>query len=501
MNAREELLVALSDIDPKLIRYVTPLLSGRPRVTGGRIMKKSIKWTRKLIGAAAAAVIVLGLIFLPGLWQGNIPLPNSTVSEHPKAVPENSTSSPDTVSSKTVEQMPVSLPELPEKDADGPVRVCVDQSRADAFRQLTECLEPDESGAVPKYEWDTLPEEEGRAEKLESLRVELMSGGGPDLFLVTNLGLGDSIFPFPEKTMKSDMLYPMDKLLEQSRYFEAAELNQTVLAAGRSEKGQMLLPLTYTWAAASFQEAPEELHSWQEISECTDPEVRSRFGALLYCFFFSMGELADYEEEKLLFSEEELAKHMREARDLLADAGEAPAAGGMIDPLVTPRAKVTRPLYNTQGGVTARVSTYAAINRNSEHILGSFSLLDLLLSDDIVSGKGILKETVYNDLTEEHIEIRDCQRFYSQLGGVPIKETDLSQIFDGASKTYIEQLKEQSGEITVVLFPSQLDRELDRAAWELLRFNGETREPISDVEIDELAAQTYDRLVMLLAES
>lgn len=442
-----------------------------------------------------AATLLLLAACSPAEQNGSF---GASESKTPRPAQESSVSSQAEVSAAAV-QAPVSLPELPEKDADGPVRVCVDQARAKAFQELAQHLEPDENGVTPKFQWETLPEEEGRSEKLESLRVEIMSGDGPDLFLTTNLG--DSLFPFPEKTMKSDLLYPMDKLLEQSRYFKVEELNQTVLAAGRCEKGQMLLPLTYTWAVASFREAPEELHSWQEITGCTDKKVRSKYGALLYNGFpYSMGKLADYGEEKLLFSEEELAEHLKAARDLLTGCGNAPASS-TVDPIAPTEGKTLRPLYNTEGGVTARVSLYAAINRNSDHVLGSFALLDFLLSDDIVSGKGILQESVYDDQTQEKIEIRDCQRFYFGFGGIPIKETPLSQIFTEATEAYTKQLEKQCGEITEVLFPSRLDQALDQAAWELLRFNGETSEPISDREVDELAEQTYDRLAMLLAES
>ena len=43
---------------------------------------------------------------------------------------------------------------------------------------------------------------------------------------------------------------------------------------------------------------------------------------------------------------------------------------------------------NDQGGVTACVQTYAAVNRNTEKPEQAFSLLDFLLSNEVLSGQG-----------------------------------------------------------------------------------------------------------------
>lgn len=122
---------------------------------------------------------------------------------------------------------------------------------------------------------------------------------------------------------------------------------------------------------------------------------------------YVLGAIADYEEEELLFTEQELTARIHEIRNLAEryTAGEfdqAPAhyvdfIGQNFDESVEgisfdARCGIDKhdayafiPLYSDDGGVTAEITSYAAINRNTKYPREAFLLLDYLASYDVQS--------------------------------------------------------------------------------------------------------------------
>ena len=133
--------------------------------------------------------------------------------------------------------------------------VCVEAELADYARDLLDLWEMLNEGVQGKLE--IIPQDSDTAEiKASNIRTELMSGEGPDVFLLSTGAERESmpvLFPNPEKLMYTDTFLPLDDFLETAEYARPEKFNQKILEAGKTEKGQMILPITYTYRKFAFR--------------------------------------------------------------------------------------------------------------------------------------------------------------------------------------------------------------------------------------------------------
>ena len=258
-----------------------------------------------------------------------------------------------------------------------------------------------------------------RETAMDRLRVEIMAGEGPDLFLMSyqaqsiygDMGLvvdyTDVLFKYPEQAMEIGLFLPLDDYIENhAEYANWDNFTDSVMAAGRNEEGQQLIPISYsmpllilpkeTWDYTPAKELtwddmmhdPELLPYSLDLANCreTDGEDTYATGWLLP---HVMGTLADYEKEELLFTEEELLQRVKEilameptdayetihgAKEVSWSAASELSHSGAIRPLTI------LPMYSADGGVTVTIDRYAAINRNSKKADEAFRILDYLMS-------------------------------------------------------------------------------------------------------------------------
>lgn len=232
-----------------------------------------------------------------------------------------------------------------------------------------------------------------RETAVSRIRTEILSGAGPDVFFC--VCAGDGLFQYPQALMGRDGFLPLDSYISQAQYMEWDSLIPVVMEAGRTEKGQMLLPVSYG-INASLVEREEGFTisetlplTWDQARNSKDPWVRSacwrldRFDQIL-------GELADYSQDALTFSEEELAARIEEASQITL-AEEVHQEGS---PLFSPDIFISSwntdifcssspeyimiPQYNTSGGITASVTGFVGINANAQHPEEAFRLIDWL---------------------------------------------------------------------------------------------------------------------------
>ncbi len=452
-----DLMRALGDIDGKYIKNIDVFYKTGP--SWRYFMKKSVK----AIAAAAVFVLLIGVF----LFAGQIDQPNTARQ------PENKSAA---------------------LQSGGPVTVCVDNYWASQIKDLAECVKALEGENCPVFRWKLLPEDKSsRSLKLESLRVEIMSGQGPDLFLCFDSSDTESLFLLPEKSMRGRLFYPMDDLIEGASHFSAEDLHPALLEAGKTEEGQMLLPLRYTFSMAELEQAPQGLQSWKDIAASTDPKVRSAFGSLLVNDFpYTFSTLADYEAESLSVSQEELAAHLKAGRNLQEDRSETAAYIGQVnDSFLRMATGVLSPLYNDQGGVTAQVTMYAAINANSANAQGSFLLLDYLLSDELISGKGFATGRFIDQMTEKAKEVFSCADFYKTMEGISAKVKAPADVSAQLSPENEESLKKAMENITAVNYNSIWRQMIAEEFWNAA----------SDSEIEKQADRLYKKMKQLLAES
>ena len=343
-----------------------------------------------------------------------------------------------------------------------PLRICVDvaytKEYGDYYEPIEEAMERfltqlENAGGPTDIVVECIPDSGAEREvALERIRVEIASGSGPDIF-ITNCDEKDSfsdtkesLFLMPEKSMSLDLFLPLDEYIEENtRYAEWENMNAVVLAAGRDDEGQQIIPLSYTlpvvvYHQAEAQHIPSKEITWDDMLETEDDILAA---AAVWtdntntnmegCPFantrdalpeFILGDLADYEEEELLFTEEEFGQcfediytlanrytagefdsaprhynafagaYFTDGADFIDSNGELCDANNgitMYDPMTMV------PLYSEDGGVTASITAYAAINRNTPRPEEAYAVIDFLLSVEAQRTGGLYQYLYYSD--------------------------------------------------------------------------------------------------------
>lgn len=360
-----------------------------------------------------------------------------------------------------------------------------------------------------------IPQDASLAEaQVTKLRTEIMSGGGPDIFIMASSGEAMDeepavLFSNPEKLMRSDLFLPLDDYIADAQYINPGEWNQKIMDAGKTEEGQMVLPIAYTYYAYSFRttdlQNPSFIpNSWEELKAWKEPEIVTNLTEQTVLWFSqTFGELADYENETLLFSEEELMNRVEEAfawenENRMTENQEKilPVAGGMGENSKEFWQQVVRAsgenetiiaIPNDENGLTAYITLYAAVNRNTEYPDQAFSLLDFMFSDAMMSGKGV--------------QIDNSEIYYGINNNFPTaamltNKTAVQQVLRNQTvKSWNEEVENR---INSIRFYSDLDDELCRMYMECI--SDEYGPSPSTEKKREIASQAYEKMRMKLAE-
>lgn len=440
------------------------------------------------------------------------------------------------------------LPGCGKKEA-GPLRICVDVGTAGSitdsssnsravFENLLKTME--DFGGPKEVEVEYIPAEGAdRKSMIKHLKTELMSGSGPDLFIVDaydgSFYDGEPIFTVPEQMIERHVFLPLDEYIEKAQFADWDRLTPKVMEAGRGSEGQILVPLAYTlpltcYKAEDYAHTPSPELTWMDMLASDDMMFHQsafygRPGGSFFSPSFSFGQLADYKEEELLFTGEELLDVVEQELTLLGEyqAGswdELPTCyqGQMssrlspshielgsttIDTLSpqTPMSMV--PLYNKSGGLTAKVTAFAAINRNSKRADEAFFVLDYLLSKD-----AIMYSEFYQWITHQH---------NAMVMDMDVGKEDYCYQHQPMAPENVEQFDLLRDSITSVGFANMLDHEMEQAyidAYDVLyEEGGDSVKSLADVptlsscspeareRIRELVKEAYRVMAMELQES
>lgn len=319
------------------------------------------------------------------------------------------------------------------------LRVYIDLSYADDDPGKTIHLDDfmfslKESGGLESVVFEVIPGSGvERSSAITRIRTEIMAGGGPDVFITKtgfNVDYGKTLFPFPEKVMESGLFLPLDDYMENNTEFTEWDKQQpVVLAAGRNEEGQQIIPLSYsfpvqTCMANTFSMEPRDtLLTWQDT--LTDPTLSAVYNQFNDCIEFTetysvtdgrweryetypqyltniLGRLADYKNEELLFTEEELMQRMDEILALQEDAvydNQSLFQNGFMGKnaanSTTPMTFM--PMYSDDGGITATIDCFAAVNRNTEYPEDAYRVIDVLLRKQTQLSKNLYVFGVCNN--------------------------------------------------------------------------------------------------------
>ena len=261
-----------------------------------------------------------------------------------------------------------------------------------------------------------------RTSRVTRLKVEMMAGKGPDLFIISRTG-DNSLFLTPEKSMGLNLLKNLDEYMENTQFMDMDKLTSVVMDAGVTEEGRYILPIAYSLPVTCFlkEDLPEAPagDTWQDILEDETGFLQvsgARHEVIEIGGYPSggntyitntFGTIADYGDKKLNFTEEELLQRIEEmlAIEEKAVSNEwglpnyfttrigtwfgfynnkknfiknvIPTAGEKIG---QKKDLTMIPVYNDDGGVTVTITDWAAINANAKRPDDAFFVLDAMLS-------------------------------------------------------------------------------------------------------------------------
>ncbi|WP_369297545.1 hypothetical protein [uncultured Neglectibacter sp.] len=380
-----------------------------------------------------------------------------------------------------------------------------------------------------------------RSARLSALRTEIMAGGGPDVFFLScslpgwgagfqkaatsfdvssNYEIAERLFPDVQAAMGNKIFLPLDDRIKNASWLDISLLTPTLLNAGKTEEGQQVLPITVTFPITVYEQESGELKPSQKI------EQHSLAVAAKQQFADLFGQLADYSQNNLLFSKKELldtVKHnlMLDKQYLsdkadsdgfltqyflsYCDMGEWNYQDYDLQPEQKTGLQDFCPVQNTEGGVTAAVTAYAGVNRNTKHPESAFRIVEFLFRDDVQTALG--RNTMISwGRCEDSLEEteRELQTFLlAGCYGVPVRG-DLMQdwkhsfcqrnLHDPNAAEMFSKYTALRNEVTHARFYGALDAEL-QAMYEACL------EAKTDEEIEKIVSKAYDTMEMILAES
>ena len=226
----------------------------------------------------------------------------------------------------------------------------------------------------------------------------------------------------------------------------------------------MVLPMTYDYFLYAFDtenlpQSTELPETWEELIGRKEKAIRQTAGQRIGMQFFdTFGQIADYEKGELLLSENQLKEVLDEAAEFgstslnmdwkIGDTGVVSL--NTIEEIAGEKTAHTLfALPNEEGGITANITLYAGINKNTKQPKKAVSFLQLLYSEEVLSGEGIPI-----DGRMEGSGVKFPQ-------GVSVYKKDLEKRIRSLSKEDQEQMRDIQGKITAVRFYSELDGKLN----------------------------------------
>lgn len=371
---------------------------------------------------------------------------------------------------------------------------------------------------------DLIPQSEpDHSNHLTQMRVELMAGGGPDVFIENsregNLAQASDgkaydspMLPYPQKMMENNSFLPLDSYIAEAENFTLDDLFTPVLEAGQNSKGeQVIMPFNFELPVISTK---KEIHYSMDGIENFDGILNSGDKFLEWqarrTLLARFGEPADFLNETLNFTEEDLLQMgmglLDHGRDQRTGAYEEVSwenglnrsmnlgwatfkdPGSILDGengAHDPTDMDLFPMYNKSGGVTATIVSYMAVNANTAHPEAAFAVIDQLMS------KKVHQETLFSsnmgntDAVSIRLDIttdEERYRFGSLDWGFTPEE--YAQFLDIREK------------INSVRFFTPLDREADSELWDAC-----TDENATEETVKQAVHKSYTTMQMMLGES
>ena len=381
--------------------------------------------------------------------------------------------------------------------------ICVEFNYVDSVKDLVKAWQHFNDNET-KVELVVIPQKQDEAEiKLTEIRTEIMSGGGPDIFILDTLNphaveAQVVLFDNVEKTMHSEIFLPLDEYIGKAQYMHTDAYDPVIFNSGKTEEGQLVLPIYYNYylsaVAQTDAEEPVAMPStWDEVVADRDTYIQ-KIAPFFMCRFYDVfGKYTDYDSRKLLYTEDDMLVRVQEAiayNNAQWENGDTKIVSKgffstVLDYLATDR-DTKHKFYATpsvSGGITAYVSRYAAINRNTKYPEDAFSILDMLFSDQVMCNEGFADgEIHYANL------VVNSRMVYS----APVHEEAFRKDYK-LSDEDARALEDLNSQITAVGYYSALDLDLLEMYNQCLYVSDEAKQR-------EIVNSIYTKMQMKLAE-
>lgn len=295
--------------------------------------------------------------------------------------------------------------------------------------------------SIDQVEIEVVPNDgmnvEARNGELTRIRAEIVSGAGPDIFII---GTGSNIyetpyqilFQYPNGVMAQHRFLELDEYIENAEYMDWEALNPIIMQAGSYDGSQYLLPMSYTFPATVYNIADTDVTedpvdklgkttTWQDMLDSDDKLIRHAadplFSAQSLNRVASVFGATDDGRESLTFPREDLYdifetginQNIEQTPNMVMSGQTPPAPAdtglpencrfdmgrGFDDPDfglgygdISGWDMSIVPMCSMNGGVTATVTSYCCINANSPYADTAFRLIDLLMSRDVQQTSG-----------------------------------------------------------------------------------------------------------------
>ncbi len=422
-----------------------------------------------------------------------------------------------------------------------------------------------ESNENVAFELEILPTDETEREfRLKTLRTEMMSGKGPDIFLMptnTRYIRQELLVKDVTQSMYSGIFADISQLYNADAELQTEELQSSVMDAGTIGDARYILPLYYSIDTlmidrevfSQFGVSEEEITGsfddlYNTILEKNEPMLARSANMYLAWGTRPFSQLIDYKNGEVLITPEEIADHFRLFQQWakLQSTAERPLSGPFelptltttytlndefwqfdgdsmqIAPLINALHStainkaanegdtVMYPLRTSDGSLSAEVTYWGAIGAGCDHVDIAYDFLRQFLLEEVQWGLGrsdvmISKE---NGLFANGYPVRTKDSVAPAAKYVITLARDSANIETGSLKNW-ESL--EPVELTESDF-SVLDAEIDYVrfplSWEV-DFWFARKDLVdffngcqpADVDVDEVAKELHQQLVYHVAES
>lgn len=437
----------------------------------------------------------------------------------------------------------------------GKLRICFDiglqndmqlggsfqQEAASGFAEAVAVQAGLQGRELSEIEVEVIPSDPESADEreatLQRLRTEIMTGGGPDVFIACTEGThrerldSSRLFPYLSKSIADGIFLPLDSYMEQFQMVSQEELIQPVLAGGRDSQGQqVIVPLCFSipsliWEQKEVDPSAFVGKTWQDVLSSQDSLLAEQLRWLWPTYTFSSEsmrkndhdtglsyiypDLLDQVNKEVGMTEEDLAGLLLDSLPALGQLlGQEPEAlswsmffSRMLDNAMFPNPETIDlavvPVRNQQGGATAVVSMCCGVNANTQRPEEAAFVVEYLLSTEYQS-------------TESGGLFQINNGFAS-----PSKLINKNGFIDGDTKlaaATLESWHAACGQVNQVYFPSPADSVLndmmEAIQQEMLAtLDGDVRKDeflygdISEERLREIVHEYYGQISRLLEES